>query len=71
MKELLFKLPLTDMETIFERYSEKVPDALHTQFENKADKGEAFKHYLERKFRKSTELFPSGISMLTVFILPM
>ena len=61
MKELLFKLPLTDMETIFERYSKKVPDALHTQFENKADKAEAFKRYLERKSRKSTELFPSGI----------
>ena len=47
-----------------------VPDALHTQYENKADKAEAFKHYLERKSRKSTELFPSGILMLIVFILP-
>ena len=59
IKERLVCMTKEEREKIQEKYKDKVPEPLTSQFLEKTPKNEAIKSYKERK-AKTAELFPTG-----------
>ena len=62
MKQLLFALTKPEMAEVYSRYSDKAPEPLSTQFNERMDKQSAVNTYKEQCGKRSnTRLFPAGI----------
>lgn len=59
LKQLLFTLPLESLKEVNDRYKEKTPAPLNTQFEDRVTKEEAIKRHNSRKQMENI-LYPQG-----------
>ena len=59
IKDELFSMTKEEQKKVKDKYKDKVPEPLTSQFLHKTPKNEAIKSYRERK-AKTAELFPSG-----------
>lgn len=61
MLQLLFSLPSSEMEAIFQRYHAKAPPPLTAQFPNRLSRAAAIERQgLRQQARLNAQLFPTG-----------
>ena len=64
--EVLFTLPLEDMESIIAKYCKNVPEPLNRQFPDRLPKEEAIKVHKTRKSNITTLYPPGEVSNMTI-----
>ena len=62
IREMLFTVPLSDHQGIYEEFKAHQPEPLNRRFENRRSKTDAVKLHLEKKNQRSHELYPPSES---------